>query len=270
MKIIVNADDFGRSKERNQAIDDAFRQGLISSAGLIVTGKYMQDAVDYIHSGGYADRIHLHLNLSTSMIDDDSEDVPLTEAMRKDLFFCTNGKFTPFDGLPSSFSDIRKWKVVYHEMAAQYHKFREVTKGKSDYGHIDFHLWYNLTWPVTVALKLFTRRYGIHSVRFIGMHQRKSIRFLLYRVICWNPHVRFIPSSNIDYYLYNQELYSKYSLIELYCHPHYKNGVFLDDSPSYLKHEMQPMQKQIQRLKESVGGEFVSWKDCCNWDNAVK
>ena len=63
MKIILNADDFGRSIERNQAIDDAFKQGLIRSSSLIVTGKYLQDAVDYINKGGYADKIHLHLRL---------------------------------------------------------------------------------------------------------------------------------------------------------------------------------------------------------------
>ena len=46
-RVILNADDFGKSPQRNQAIDDAFKQGLINSAGLIVTGQYLQEAIDY-------------------------------------------------------------------------------------------------------------------------------------------------------------------------------------------------------------------------------
>ena len=51
-QIIINADDFGKSLERNRAIDDAFKQGLICSAGLIVTGKFVQSAVNQANEGG--------------------------------------------------------------------------------------------------------------------------------------------------------------------------------------------------------------------------
>ena len=34
--IVINADDFGRSIERNNAIDYAFKCGLLGSAALIV------------------------------------------------------------------------------------------------------------------------------------------------------------------------------------------------------------------------------------------
>lgn len=261
MKIILNADDFGRSKERNQAIDDAFKQGLISSAGLIVTGKDLQDAVDYINKGGYADKIHLHLNLSTSMRDGDSEDIPLTEAMQKDSFFCTNGKFTPYKGLPHKSSDIRKWRIVYCEIVAQYKKFIEVTNQKADYKHIDFHLWYNLTYPVSVALNLFTIFHNIKTVRYIGMHQLNNKVFKRCRILSWNPRVRQIPATNIDYYLSKKELFKDCKIVELYCHPHYKEGVFLDDSPSYLKHQRLPMLQQIQMLKESGNIEFLAWNE---------
>lgn len=43
--IIINADDFGRGIERNNAIDYAFKHGLIGSASLIVNSLYTQDAV---------------------------------------------------------------------------------------------------------------------------------------------------------------------------------------------------------------------------------
>ena len=46
VRIILNADDFGKSVTRNQAIDDSFKQGLIRSAGLIVTGKHLYEGTD--------------------------------------------------------------------------------------------------------------------------------------------------------------------------------------------------------------------------------
>lgn len=259
MRIILNADDFGKSTERNRAVDDCFKQGLISSAGLIVTGKHLPEAVDYIKKGGYAEKVHLHVNISANLLHEGSEDAPLTDSMRRDPFFCEAGRFKPYHGLPHKFRDIVKWRIVYEEIKAQYQKFIEITEGKGDISHIDFHLWYNLTWPVSVALNLFTWKYKIKSVRYIGLHQKKIKRFVLFRGLSLNPFVRSIPATNIDYFL-SKRLYLRYSnLIELYCHPNYKDGVFLDDSPSYLKHERQTMFSQIQSLKQAVVFEVVSW-----------
>lgn len=257
----MNADDFGKSIERNRAIDDSFKQGLVCSAGIIVTGKHLQEALDYANNGGYVNRIHLHFNLSANLLLEDSDDTPLTKAMRKDPFFCIDGKFKKFKGLPRRFSDIRKWSIVYRELVAQYKKFKEVTKGQGNYKHVDFHLWYNLTWPVSLALNLFTRKYKIESVRYYGLHQIDDEKYKRYRQLSWNPRVKYIPATNIDYYLTKQQSLADIKIIELYCHPNYKNGVFLDDSPSYLKHERQPMLKQIQMLREINHVEFVSWED---------
>lgn len=261
MKIILNADDFGKSPGRNQAIDDSFKQGLIRSAGLIVTGKHLQEAVDYFKRGGYVEHLHLHMNLSANLLQEGSDDMPLTEAMRNDPHFCKNGKFLRYKGLPDRFTDIRKWKIVYNELVAQYQKFKEVTEGKGDYKHIDFHLWYNLTWPVAVALNLFTIRYPIKSVRYIGIHQMVEKKYKRFRYISWNPRVKYIPATNIDYFLSKRQLQSCYEMIELYCHPNHKDGVFLDDSLSYLRHDRQTMIKQIQLLKDLGDVEFISWEN---------
>jgi predicted glycoside hydrolase/deacetylase ChbG (UPF0249 family) len=259
-QIILNADDFGKSIARNKAIDDSFKQGLISSTGLIVTGKHLSDAVEYMKRGGYTERVHLHFNLSANLLHDNSEDTPLTEAMKRDSFFCKDGKFMKYRGLSKRPSTIGKWKIVYRELVAQYNKFKEVTEGKCDNSHVDFHLWYNLTWPVSLALNLFTWKYKIKSVRYIGIHQ-KSIRFRLFRWMSWNPRVKSYPATNIDYYLSKYNTIGTKKVIELYCHPNYIDGVFLDDSPSYLKHDRQPMEQQIQKLKELRDVEFVSWED---------
>ena len=261
MKIILNADDFGKSIERNRAIDDSFKQGLISSASLIVTGKHLQEAVNFINKGGYADKVHLHVNLSTNLLHEDPEDIPLTERMSKDKLFCKDGKFIKYKGLPRRFSNIRKWKIVYDEIVAQYRKFIEVTEGKGDYTHIDFHLWYNLTWPVSVALNVFARKFKIKSVRYISMHNRRLLKYIPYRIICWNPRVKSISCSSIDYYITKYKSILKEEVFELYCHPNYKEGVLLDDTPSLFQHDRQPLIEHIQKLKALDSFEFVSWKD---------
>lgn len=261
IKVILNADDFGKSSERNRAIDDSFKQGMIRSAGLIVTGKHLQEAVDLMHKGGYVENIHLHMNLSTNLLHEDPYDIPLTEAMRQDSFFCKDGKYRPYRGLYLKPGTIFKWKVVYQELVAQYNKFKDVTQGKGNYNHIDFHLWYNLTWPVSIALNRFTREFNIESVRYIGLHQ-KAFRYKIFRFLSWNPSVKQIPATNIDYYLSKYKSLSQEQIIELYCHPNYKeDGAFLDDSPSYLKHERRPMLIQIQELREKGDVEFISWED---------
>ena len=248
VRIIINADDFGKSPERNQAINDSFAQGMIRSAGLIVTGKYLPEAIELAKEGKYMDKLHLHFNLSANLLQEGSEDAPLTEAMRKDPFFCKNQKFLKYHGLPKELTSIRKWKIVYNELVAQYEKFKEVTKGEAD-------------WPVSVSLNLFTRKYKIESVRYWGVHQINKRRNKTYRLLSWNPCVKCIPAMNIDYFLSKRDFFKQYNVVELYCHPNYKDGVFLDDSPSYFKHDRQPMMKQIQMLKELGCVEFLSWED---------
>ena len=83
----------------------------------------------------------------------------------------------------------------------------------------------------------------------------------MFRILSNNPRVTYIPATNIDYFLTKKQALSHYRIIELYCHPNYKEGVFLDDSPSYLKHERQPMLTQFRGLKEIGDIEFVSWEN---------
>ena len=196
-RVFLSADDFGRSKQRNKAIDKSFKNGLIKSAGLIVTGQHLQDAVNQMEEGGYVHNIHCHFNLSGNIKNEDSEDVPLTNKIKQDLFFCSNGRFRSYSGLPNNPSSIFKVVMVYKELVAQYNKFLDVTKGKGNRTHVDFHLWYNLTWPVSIALNLFTLTHMIKSVRYIGVHQEKTRR-RFFRILSWNPFVKSYRSSNID------------------------------------------------------------------------
>lgn len=261
VQIILNADDFGKSIEQNTAIDDSFKQGLICSAGLIINGRYSQDAINKAVEGGYIDKLHLHVNLSSGRLFVNPYYIPLTNAMKDNPFSGTNGHLIWYKKKSFNICSINCYKRVYKEIEAQYNRFIEITGGKGNYKHIDFHLWYNLTWPVAVALFFFTRKFKISSVRYIGFQDRKSIKKRLYRYLSWDPLVVSIPSSNIDYYLSKRESFITCPIVELYCHPHYKNGVLLDDSPSYLSHERKPLQEHVQMLRGIDNIVFSSWEE---------
>lgn len=260
-QVFLSADDFGRSLNRNRAIDESFKRGLIKSAGLIMTGRYLQDAVNQMNGGGYVEHVHCHFNVSGNLNGEDSLDKPLTEKMAKDKSFCENGMFKPYTGLPNRPKEIFKWHTVYKELCAQYNKFLTVTNGKGNRSHIDFHLWYNLTGPVSIALNLFTWTHRIKTVRYIGVHQEHTRR-KIFRVLSWNPFVKFYRSSNIDGFLTHPEWFEKDKCFELYCHPDYMKecgDVLMDNSISYFEHEKQPMETNIQMLKQRGDLVFVSW-----------
>ena len=260
-QVFLSADDFGRSPNRNKAIDESFKAGLIKSAGLIMTGQYLNDAVNLMIKGKYAEHVHCHFNVSGNINGEDSMDRPLTEKMAKDTSFCEGGMFKPYKSLPNRPKDVFKWRKVYKELCAQYNKFIQVTEGKGNRRHIDFHLWYNLTWPVSIALNLFTWTHHIKSVRYIGVHQEHTRR-RIFRILSWNPFVKSYRSSNIDGFLTHPEWFEKEKSFELYCHPDFKverKGVLMDNSISYFEHEKQPMETNIQMLKQRDDLEFVSW-----------
>lgn len=141
-KVFLSADDLGRSPERNHAIDESFKKGLIKSAGLLVTGKYLQDAINQISEGcWYVKHVHCHLNLSGNINGEASLDKPLTEKMASNKAFCKDGLFLPYHGHPFMLKEVFSWFVVYKELCAQYNKFLSVTKGKGNKYHVDFHLY---------------------------------------------------------------------------------------------------------------------------------
>ena len=62
-KLIINADDFGLSHHATKAIIEAFENGLITSASLVVNGADSETAIAYAKTNNFCDvGIHLSLN----------------------------------------------------------------------------------------------------------------------------------------------------------------------------------------------------------------
>lgn len=63
MPIIINADDYGKNEEINQAISEAFEKKYITRTTLMVNMPYTDKAVELAKQKGFSDRIGIHLNL---------------------------------------------------------------------------------------------------------------------------------------------------------------------------------------------------------------
>lgn len=256
-KAFFAADDYGRTPARNQAIEDCFKNGWIKSAGLMVTGQYMQDALDRINKGGYIKDIHCHLNLTGNVKGENAQDRPVSEEMKKSPSFCSGG-LLKHHNFRKVFFRVFEWKTVYAEIVAQYELFLKVTNGEGNRQHVDFHGYYNLTLPAAIALGAFTRKYKIKSVRYYGVHHT-FLKFVSW--LSWNPSVKYYRASNIEYYI-NKAQRFKQDRIELYCHPNYVDGLLVDASASYLHRKSSPqtMEAAMALLSEK-NIELISWAE---------
>lgn len=63
MDVIVNSDDFGNSQNVNDAVDYSIKHGMINRTTALMSRDFVQDAVDEAQTGGYLDKVGLHLNL---------------------------------------------------------------------------------------------------------------------------------------------------------------------------------------------------------------
>ena len=85
MKIIINADDLGLTKESNYGILKAFERGYVTQTTLIVNSRGSREGAAIAHNYGFQDKTGLHLNLS--------EGFPLTDDIKQYSKYVKNGEF---------------------------------------------------------------------------------------------------------------------------------------------------------------------------------
>ncbi len=263
MKIILSADDFGRSHEMNLAIDYAMRNHLVCSTALLMGSEFTREAVEMAFDGGYIKDVHCHLNLSACR-SVGNHFVPLNEEYKKSRF-CKNGEFSNVNYYRP---DYRKYAdVIYRELETQFLTFRDMTENRANTLHLDFHLYRNLSLPVDVAYDRLIRNYGVQSARFFGEHQKEekeSWKLRLIHAVVMNRRRHSgayrCKSSRIEYYLARREAFGKENMIELFVHPEYRDGVLIDRTTPVFGTEMKPLEEHIGLVRQSRGDiEFISW-----------
>ena len=178
IRLIVNGDDFGISHEVNEAILRAFREGVLTSCSLMVTGDAFEHAVEMAKENpGLAVGIHLVTVMGRSVL-------PKTEIPNL-VDECRNFSNNPnAAGLKYYFSAQAR-KELRKELAAQFEKFHSTGIRLS---HIDGHLHLHVH-PVIfkTAMKL-GEQYGTRKMRVpveelrvaLGFDRRHMVRKALY------------------------------------------------------------------------------------------
>ena len=147
MKLIVNADDLGYSPHRDRGIFQAFQQGIVTSASLIVNGASCEQAAKQAIDMGL--EIGLHLNLT--------EGKPLTNGPS-----LTNAQGTmhykmKFWNYPVHKEDIQR------ETIAQLERFKELTGFYPH--HIDGHQHAHIAPKIPDMIAPILKQYGVRSTR---------------------------------------------------------------------------------------------------------
>ncbi|HEY6900863.1 MAG TPA: ChbG/HpnK family deacetylase, partial [Puia sp.] len=138
--IIVNADDFGYSKDVNRAIISSLQSDLITSTSLMANMPGFGDALAMVRLYPMLEhRIGLHLNLT--------EGFPLTTALHSFAEFChpDTGEFTYKRARPLFRASQALQQALYEEFEAQ---IRKVISAGIQPVHIDSHHHVHTEWAI--------------------------------------------------------------------------------------------------------------------------
>ncbi len=158
MGLILNADDYGKSKEVNRAIRECFQKGCINRTTLMVNMPDAKEAVNDAKQDGFADRIGIHLNLTEGM--------PLTEEIRSNPLFCdAQGRFHAGfrrKMINRLHMDKTSLKQVYAELNAQ---IKQYADWDLKLFHIDSHHHIHTDLPIYSVIRKLAGEYRFSSVR---------------------------------------------------------------------------------------------------------
>lgn len=228
MSLVINADDFGKSKEVNRAVLEAFEKKFIMRTTLMVNMPFADEAVQLAQERGLSDRIGIHLNLT--------EGRPLTEAIRTNPFFCDGeGNFHALFHskiMSRLYMSNQESRQIYEELKAQLEKYER-------YGltlwHVDSHHHVHTDYPVYRVLKRLSAEYPLASIRISrNMYSGGNPLMRLYKKMYNNAvrklcvHTTDFFGSYKDYADYGKTLPQQSSL-EIMVHPMYDaNGILVD------------------------------------------
>jgi len=154
-RLIVNGDDFGASREVNEAIILAHRRGILTSTSLMVSGAAFEHAVTLAK-----DNPRLAVGLHLTLVDGR----PVMRPLEIPHVAGDNGVF-PFGPARAGlyyFLSPRARGELFHEIEAQFEKFAQ---SGLNFSHVDAHCHLHLHPVVLDAIVEIARRYGVKRVR---------------------------------------------------------------------------------------------------------
>jgi chitin disaccharide deacetylase len=165
--IVINADDFGRSTEINQAVAQAHRHGILTSASLMVTGEAAEEAVCLARSMPTL-AVGLHVVLTEGR-----PALPVEEAPH---LVDRHGQFPASPvraGLRYAFSGAARRELAL-EVEAQFQRFAATGLPLA---HVDSHQHIHLHPAVLGPVMRLARQHAAGRVRLTRDNLRLSLRF---------------------------------------------------------------------------------------------
>jgi predicted glycoside hydrolase/deacetylase ChbG (UPF0249 family) len=152
---VVNADDFGMSSSVNEAIRQAFDEGLISSTSIMTNMSGFAHACEIARARNLNGKVGVHLNLT--------EGAPLTEEIRYTRRFVDTKELFSF-GLPRTAVVLTRQELiaVRREWEAQ---IRRCLDNKISPTHLDSHHHVHTIWPLLSVTMDLARTFSIPFVR---------------------------------------------------------------------------------------------------------
>ena len=248
MRIIINADDFGREDSRNTAINYSMINGYCSQASIMVNmNDFTDEAVKLSKDNGYQDKVCLHLNLTLGK--PLSKKITGTSLCDKNGFF----KFNCVNEVLKTLKHNMRLKdilAIREECEAQIKKYL-------DYGftqkHIDSHNWIHLHLPVWIALHPLLKKYKFRSIRPIRPNLMKTGRKKLRIYYNIMNFIFKLSKYHVNNYSSNCEEFidcnkSNNDVYEIFTHPKIVNGILLDCSDSYKGNAYKEMNEVYNEL----------------------
>lgn len=221
-RLIINADDFGKSQSINRAIDECMKKKYISSTTLMVNMPCAEGAVQLAFDGGYADKVGLHLNLTDGS--------PLSAAMRNNKRFVTDGVFNRKFHLNTISRFVMTRKDILCIRGELEEQIKKYVQMMGDYAnmHVDSHHHIHTDYAVYRALEPLIDKYGIVSIRLTRTISKDGFGMMkkLYKIILNNRIKKETVFSTDemgtfrDYYECLNKMNERL-VTELECHPDY-------------------------------------------------
>jgi hopanoid biosynthesis associated protein HpnK len=172
IRLIVNGDDFGRSEAVNEAVIRAFKEGVLTSCSLMVTGAAFDEAVKLAKENpGLAVGLHLVTVVGRSVLS--KSEIP--HLVDEDGNFSNNSNMA---GWQYYFS-LQARQELRKEIAAQFEKFKSTGLPLS---HIDGHLHLHVH-PVILKIALeLGQQYGVRRMRVPDEELKLALGFDRHRL----------------------------------------------------------------------------------------
>lgn len=266
MRLIINADDYGWNQNCTNAIAECMRKGWITNTTLMVTMPETERAVELARSGGFLNRIGLHLNIYGG--------VSLTEDIRQcPSFYGADGLFNHAfcQGVRKAWTPLSTMErsALIKEVSAQFERY--IALGLP-VRHFDSHHHSHMIMRVLPAICEVAEMHGFKTARRgVNVANRAALKSKVYYAIQDYMQCRILQRHGLSLTRYMcdfqnfMEHFQKYrteDTVELMVHPFYAKDGKLNDSGEMSDSGLRPMREVVDFISSNRSKiRLVSFKE---------